>query len=325
MIVPTSVPAFSRSGVGRVLAGGFDAETSLRAHYFPRSAARGRQLAMFADFGGQHRRQAYETYSFLICDRDRLQRWFADQTMFRERVLPSRRRMAFKSMNDHHRRRALIPFLNMSDAIDGWLVTFMVSVRGGSMFSADMGNGEAAALVSSWRPAVREKLMRILHFSAFLMSGLSLPQQDVLWVIDQDDIAATDSQLTRLTQLFETVAGQYLSHDLRHLRCATTGSDDGSLVLEDLASICDLAAGGLCELATSMAIDDRFPVGRITQSVPKGLSWKSQWIATWLAVQGGPLHRHAWMIDLPTQSSAMHARKVVSHSMPWLSSWPTPG
>ncbi len=318
-------PAFSRIGVGGVLGNGFDAEVSLRAHCFPRGAARGRQLAIFADFGGQHRGQAYETYSFLICDLDRLQRWHVDQMVFRQQVLASRRRMAFKSMNDHHRRRALIPFLNMSDAIDGWLVTFMVSVRGGSMFRSSMMNGEAETLASSWRPAVREKLARVLHFSAFLLSGLSLPQQDVLWVIDQDDIAANDSQLTLLTKLLANVSGHYLSHDLRNLRCATTRSDDGTLALEDLASICDLAAGGLCELATSMAIDGRFPVGRIAHGLPKSLSWKSRWIATWMAVQGGPLHRHTWMIDLQTNTSAMLAQKISCHAMPGLLSWPAPG
>lgn len=317
--------AFSRAGVGAFLGEGFDAEASSRAHRFPRGAARGQQLAILADFGGQHRGQAYETYSFLICDRDRLRRWLSDQRVFRQHVLPSRRRMAFKSMNDHHRRRALIPFLSLSDTIDGWLVTFMVSVRGGSMFNPSMANDEAAALMSSWRPAVREKLTRVLHFTAFLLSGLSLPEQDVLWVIDQDDIAANDSQLTQLTKLLAKLAGHYLSHDLRHLRCATTRSDDGSLVLEDLASICDLAAGGLCELATSMAIDDRLPVGRIAHALPKGLSWKSQWIATWLAVKGGSLHRHTWMIDLQTHSSAMTARKFLCHAMPRPLSWPVPG
>ena len=50
-----------------------------------------------------------QTYAFLILDLDRNAPWLAGQARFRCVVLPHRRRMAFKAMNDAFRRRALAP------------------------------------------------------------------------------------------------------------------------------------------------------------------------------------------------------------------------
>ena len=227
--------------------------------------------------------------------------------------------MSFKGMNDRQRRDALIPFLNMSDAINGWLVTFLVSKRGGSLFASISPDRGAEQLLSIWRPAVREKLLRVLHFSAFLLSGLSVPQQDLLWIIDEDEIASNDHQLTQLTSVFARVTGNYITHGLRHMRCGTTRSDNGSLRLEDLAAICDLAAGGVCEIATSMSPDERFSAGKLINLLPASLSWKTQWIAMWLAVQGGPLHRHSWLIDLADKSGEIKTKKIGLHCGP---RWP---
>jgi hypothetical protein len=55
--------------------------------------------------------------------------------------------------------------------------------------------------LAGWKRGVQERLLRVLHLSGFLLSGLSTPGQNVLWVIDEDEIAANVDQLTRLTKL----------------------------------------------------------------------------------------------------------------------------
>jgi hypothetical protein len=100
-----------------------------------------------------------------------------------------------------------------------------------------------------WKPNVQERLLRVLHLSAFLLSGLSVPGQDVLWIIDEDDIAANVTKLTDLTELFARALSSYSSHTLGHIRCGTTATaDDGGLALEDLTAIADLTTGALGEL-----------------------------------------------------------------------------
>lgn len=309
------VVAFARTGSGVVLADSFNRTLHNNRRAFPSVYPRGRTLMMVADFGGQHRRQHFDTYAFLVFDLDRNQAWIDGQRLFRQTTMPNRRRMAFKAMNDKYRRRALHPFLGLADHIEGWLVLFAVSKVGGSLFEAEKSK-EADELLKEWKPKVRERLLRIMHFSGFLLSGLSSPGQDVLWVIDEDEVAANPRQLTKLTRVLSVVAANSISHDLRHLRCGTTQSDDGSLSLEDLVAVCDLGAGALCEVATAMINQGRVPQGDVVTPLPTRLSWKSCVVASWLAAENSSLRRFSWLVQLDATSAAMRVTKLRWHSMP---------
>ena len=269
---------------------------------------------MVADFGGQHKGQHFDTYAFLVFDLDRNKRWLRGQRLFRESITPGGRRMAFKAMNDKHRREALVPFLQLADEIEGWLVLFAVSKVGGSLFRTGDRSNEFEQMLRSWKPGVRERLLRIIHFSSFLLSGLSSPGQDVCWIIDKDEVAANAVQLTQLTQVLARVSSNSIGHDLRHLRCGTTHSDDGSLSVEDLVAICDLGAGALCEVATGIVSQRRFPVRDIMTALPTGLTWKSRTIASWLAASRGPLKRLTCLIELSASSSEMRTTMMRWHA-----------
>ena len=278
---------------------------------------------MVADFSGQHKGQHFDTYAFLIFDLDRNERWLQGQRFFRQAIMPSGRRMAFKAMNDKLRREALVPFLQLADEIEGWLVLFAASKVGGSAFRSADRPDEFEQLLKSWKPSVRERLLRIMHFSTFLLSGLSSPGQDVLWIIDKDEVAPNAEQLTQLTQVLARVSSNSIGHDLRHLRCGTTHSDDGSLSLEDLVAICDLGAGALCEVATAIVSQGRFPVRDVATALPAGLTWKSRAIASWLAANRGSLKRLTCLIELSASSPDMRSTMMRWHAtagqvlLPW--------
>ena len=206
--------AFSKAGLGQLLGDTFDRRLQSSTVTFPRVSPRGQTLTMIADFGGQHKGQHFDTYAFLVCDHERNSRWIEDQRYFRQTIMPNRRRMAFKAMNDKYRRQALVPFLELADHIEGWLVLFAVSKIGGSLFEELEKSGDVEQLLRDWRPKVRERLLRIMHFSGFLLSGLSSPNQDVLWIIDEDEVAANARQLTQLTKIFGRVVSNSTSHDL---------------------------------------------------------------------------------------------------------------
>lgn len=236
--------AFPRIGLGAQFASTFDRAVSSRSGIYP-NVPRTQTLLMTADFSGQHSGQHFDTYAFLFLDLDRNQSWFSAQREFRRSVLRAPRRMAFKSMNDNKRRRALVPFLRLANEMEGCLFLFAISKTGGSMFSPRQQGDASSDILASWKPRVQERLLRILHLSGFLTAGLSVAGQDLLWIIDKDEIASNVDQLTQLTKVFGQISSHYLEHDLRHIRCGTTGSDDGSLALEDLAAIPNLAAGAL--------------------------------------------------------------------------------
>ncbi len=171
-------------------------------------------------------------------------------------------------------------------------------------------------LLASWDPKVRERLLRILHFTAFLISGLSAPTQDVLWFIDEDEIAANTNQLTRLTQLLAGVSASYMSNQPGHLRCGTTRSDPGSLWLEDIVAICDLGAGALCEIATGMSRQSSHPVGKVITPIPSGLSGKTRLLATWLSSETVNLQKLTCMIELSTESQSIESKIINWHAVP---------
>lgn len=292
------VPSFSTDGVGHVLASTMsDGLLSDKSHFPFRT--RGKTLLLVADFGGQHQKQHFDTYTFLILDFAKNLDWIAGQRHFRAEILPNKRRMSFKALNDGMRRRALVPFMQGAADIEGCLVQFAISKVGGSLFTGASQNEIGSELLEHWKPTVQERLLRILHLSAFLLSGLSAPRQDLLWIIDEDEIAANVQQLSDLTHIFGRVMSSYCSHTLGHLRCSTTGiADDGSLVLEDLAAIADLTTGALGELCTSFVTEGLFPRLGLVTPLSNQLTWKTKLIASWMAAPSFPVRRHTTILEL---------------------------
>jgi hypothetical protein len=226
--------------------------------------------------------------------------------------------MAFKALNDKVRRSALSAFLKIGSQIHGWLITFAISKNGLSFFDSGPRDPEIVEKLAQWKRPVQERLLRVLHLSAFLISGLCSPKQNVLWIIDQDEVASNVEQLTRLTSLLGTVVSHSLTHDLGHIRCATAESDDGSLSIEDLLSYCDLAAGAVCEVTTTMAGGRRNLQEHIVALLPSGLSWKARTILSWLAASSGKLRQLTCLIEFGRGSPAIRTQFLRRHALPGL-------
>ena len=290
-------PHFKNNGIGYILADSFNKYLETNKEYFPFGVRPRGTLMILSDYGGQHKGSEFETFSFLVFDLEANQKWLEGQKQFRTKYMTDGRRMSFKSMNDNLRRRSLIPFLSLADSIDGWLVTFSVSKNLENLFEDQKYLAESSELLKLWKRRPAEKLLLILHFSAFLVSGLSLPYQNILWVCDQDDIAANVNQLTQLTKLFGIISSNFEGHKLGHLRCGTTQSDDGSLALEDLVSICDLSAGLFAEIISGLVGEGLFPRKGIISGMPSILSDKSHILTAWLSHDKASLRRINCVID----------------------------
>lgn len=282
---PTGLFAVLRGVIAKALAGGG----------FP-NGPRGRQLFLAADFSGTHRGPLYTTYAFLLLDLDRNNWWMNAQRAFRVEALTGGRRLSFKALNDGARRRALTPFLLMADEIEGTLIVVAIRKDRDSIFQPTSEDADLS-LVEAWKPSVHEHLMRVTHLSALCVALCSRPDQDLLWICDQDDVASNDSQVTALTKLFAHVWGHVTEHNLRHLRLGSTRSDDGSRTIEDLTAVPDLAAGAVCEMLSHMRRQGVFPVRGIFNRLPLGLSAKTHKLLAWLSTTDRPLRRMVVAID----------------------------
>ena len=250
---------------------------------------------MLCDIGGSQKSQPFETYSFLVLDLDRNPYWLQGQSEFRKCVFTQHRRMAFKAMNDGARRRALRPFLQLSEVLNGVLVTFAMH----KTERPEIGLGGAAEdeLAVLWKPAVIDRLMWMVYLGAFLVSGLSVAGQDVMFILDEDEVAANVPQLTKLTEIFGRAVANQRGPMMGHLRCGTTKSDDGSLALEDLAALPDLAAGAAAEFVCTFATEGAGPLSPLIQRLPSSVSWKTRMIMPWLLSSGQSLERMVCLID----------------------------
>jgi hypothetical protein len=216
--------------------------------------------------------------------------------------------MSYKGLHDRQQRNALRRFLSAANLIPGICASLAVSKSASTLFQPDLPpiNPELADCLK-WDSKLFERAMRIVHVVSFFIAGISQPNQDVLWFSDEDEIAANTQMVTLLTKLWANVVSNYTVHSLRHLRCGTTKSDDGSNEIEDFAAIPDLVAGALSDLLTTIA--GQYRVGLI---VPfrSGSKAKATVIGQWLSEQNHSLKRVVLVIDKEPASSRLTISRI---------------
>lgn len=239
-----------------------------------------------SDYSGQQKGSRFETYAFLIADETYLWRWDELRSDIRKRILHDTRRMSFKNLNDKKRKRALKPFLTAANWIPGVCFTFVVEKAIGDLF---YNSEEWEWLVrthdisTSWKRSVRERVLRIAHFSALITAGMSRSGQDVLWVTDSDDIAANETILAEACKISGSVLTNYLSHDLGNIRFGTAKQDAGSMAVKDFVAIPDLVAGTLADAAPEIVLRNAPGVGGFAISRDSYSKSKVRTIMDWIS------------------------------------------
>jgi hypothetical protein len=294
--------------------GGLDRAISAASSPMP-DLGSSRTLICASDYSGQHKESAFEAYSFLVAGSSSWHRWEADRVAARKRGLKSRR-LSFKALNDRAKRRVLAQFLNAADQLGGLLAVILVEKRVGSLFSLsprfDFSNCPEYRAYGS---DVFERLMRSVHFLSVLINGLSQPGQDVFWFSDADAFAANETRIKDVTRLFANVASHYLSHDLGHFRFGTSSiCDDGSLAIEDLCAVADLAAGASMELVNRYSNIGVVPNSQLIVPAPPALSSKSAFLGAWLA-QNTSLIRVVLLVQHVEGSASVLVKRLTLHKL----------
>lgn len=276
----------------------------------------GHTMLVVSDYSGQHATANFETLSFLIADLEKCGDWEQHRKRCRKRHLPDGRRMAFKSLKDGVKERALDEFLDAADRIVGVSITVLVRKDVKTLF----GDGERIdwqkpelAPYKHWPKGTFEKMLRVVHFVSFFVAGFSKLGQNILWITDEDEIAANESRLRELTNIFGNVSSHYLNHNVGHIRCGTTKSDNGSRQLEDLASIPDLVAGALTEMVGEQRKQGLLVGAGIAAPIPQGLQSKVIKLMNWFATNRQPLKRLVFAIELVPNSKQLDIKHLKYH------------
>lgn len=271
-----------------------------------------------SDYGGYHKTSQFESYALLVACGQSWPEWEDARLKVRRTFQIGKRRIAFSKMGDTRKRRALLPFLAAADVLHGLCVTVLVDKRIGSLFLTEgrLDPSSASQLSPGGRyaEATFERLMRAVHLVSFFIAGLSAAGQNVIWLTDEDEIAANRQRVIGLTSIFANVASHYLPHGLGQLRCGTTESDNGSLQIEDLAAVPDLVAGALAETLTACYQEVSLPDSALVRPAPRNLSGKSREILYWLSLEPSRLRRLVYVIQSQAQSTTLMLKRLRLHS-----------
>lgn len=259
-----------------------------------------RALFIGSDYAGESARSRFDAVTFIVADIQRLGDWTDARVRLRARLLADGRRMAYSRLSDTLRSEALLALLKAANSIPGLLASFVIDKRLGHVFTrSGRPSVDTMPEFAGWKRAVRERLLRVLHFAGLLLAGLSMPGQDVIWVTDNDAIVPNVDRLREATKLAASIASLYLPHTLGNLRFGTADVDPGDQQIEDLLSLPDLVSGTLVEAFTVLRQRELFPDGGVALAFPSSLPEKPRSVLRWLAdgEYGKPLKRLTYTME----------------------------
>ncbi len=201
--------------------------------------------------------------------------------------------IAFKDFRYGPISRSLKGYLkNLSNYVNGYLLTVVVEKSAESIFGTDRKathefitktlseNGFGA-----WKPEVAEKILRITHFIAYLVSLLSKAGQKVIWMTDHDSIAPTNERFMDVLNLFANLLRHYCKHQLSTIGGAVPFEEKTAEFL-DLLSATDLVAG---------SVEHYFSRAYGTNGEPL-IKEEANHVLRWLSDQGLALKKHTMII-----------------------------
>lgn len=252
-------------------------------------------IAIFSDYGGESPESKFSTYSFLICAWN--QTGLFNNAMNKLRVEAGLnepfKEISFKDFRYGPIKRALKGYLaNLSNLVNGYLLTVVVDKSVGSLFGTDkrptfsfIQNTLEENGFGSWKPDVAEKLLRVTHFSAYLVALLSRKGQKVIWMTDHDSIASTHDRFMNALRLFSNLLSHYCKHELSTIGGAVPFEEKSPEFL-DLLSAPDIVAG---------SVEHYFTRSHANKGEPL-IKAEADRVLCWLSGQGVALKRHAMII-----------------------------
>ena len=216
-------------------------------------------VAVFSDYGGEHKGAGFFTYSFLVTGLDLAFAFRDSMKEIRSRYRLERSEIAFKHFREGRMRSALPAYLErLNNLLPGLLLTVVVDRQIKSLFGAESREDweivqqqlEDAEL-GTRKPKVNEKALRVTHLAGMLCGLLAHDGQKVFWMTDKDPIAEGKEGARDTLALFARTLQMYtrqgVSFDLVGGGTTFEGRHTDTL---DLLSATDIVAGTLSEYMT---------------------------------------------------------------------------
>ncbi|TWU54783.1 hypothetical protein Poly51_35020 [Rubripirellula tenax] len=213
-----------------------------------------------SDFGGDHQESEFRTYSFVFAGYEFLGPVLNQfkRIRYRHGLIEPYREINFKEFRYGPIGRCVPDWLQASNCITGLLFTLVVSKDCKTLFGVDDAKvpKQLAKMMEdlgfgSWSPDDTEKVLRIVHVIGYFLGLLSRPGQNVIWMCDNDSIAANADRVEQLRKLFALRLSQYGHGQYGEVALAFPfEKTEESFHLSEFLSVVDLSAGSIAELLT---------------------------------------------------------------------------
>lgn len=218
-------------------------------------------LFILSDFGGEHKEANFSTYSFLICSADK-------RSVFEKEVIAIREKhklnnpwkeLGYKDLRYGPIKRALDEVLDAADnLIHGLLFTISIDKNIDSLFGLNRqeAHSKIVALFQEndlgvWKGKEAEKLLRVCHPIALLLSILGQSGHKLLWICDHDSINEEGKKrgFSHTQKVLGHTLGMYSDNRYEILGFAKPFNGDAGT--NDLLSLTDFSAGIIQEILQS--------------------------------------------------------------------------
>lgn len=210
-------------------------------------------ILIFSDYGGEHDGAQFYTYSFLICS-EKSTEFFSNKSNEIRKKHSSNQPLneySYKNLKYKPIANSIIEILDAADnSIEGLLFTVCIDRKISSVFDVDKNEARKKLIPllinnnrGDWKINEGEKLLRICHPLALLISQLTTPYQKITWISDSDSINTNGIRrnFSDTEKIFKDCIKRYSpSHSSN---CYLKVIDPKNLKLIDALSLTDLAAG----------------------------------------------------------------------------------
>lgn len=211
-------------------------------------------VAVFSDYGGESSGH-YFTYTALVCGYGYIGPFTQMAKTVRKSYKLGEKEIAFKHFQNGPMRRALPEYLEAANRLPGFLCTLAVDKRIVTLFGPPekkTKQGLSKMLESEGlgqrKAEVTEKLLRVVHFTAFLTALLAHDGQKIFWMTDDDAICANPTLHQHLLSIYDRVLSIYTRPNCNFpmVGGATPFKpQDQNIEMLDLLSITDIVAGSI--------------------------------------------------------------------------------
>jgi hypothetical protein len=208
------------------------------------------------------------TYSILVCGYGYTS-VFADKVKHvREKYSLGDKEIAFKDFRFGPLQAALPDYLAAANELPGFLCTVAVDKRITTLFGAPDDKAALHRLtqiltdrgLGHWKARESEKLLRVVHMSAYLAALLGTDGQKIFWMSDHDAICSNQVQHNGMLAVFDNVLRIYTRPGVDFpLIGGALPFEEQSVVMNDLLSLPDVVAGSVAQYLTKL--DSEEPAG----------------------------------------------------------------